>query len=146
VETLLTVNEAAKTLRVSPRTICALTQEGSLACVRIGRRVLYGPADVRAFVDRCRQVGDRQADATISSKAAMMTVTEVAEYLRVGRNKILSWIATGALQAANTATRRGGRPRYRVRKSDLDIFLDGRTKVAKPNRTRRPTRHEAERT
>jgi excisionase family DNA binding protein len=86
----------------------------------------------------------RQADATISSQPAMMTVTEVAEYLRVGRNKVLTWIATGALQAANTAVQRGGRPRYRVRKSDLDIFLDGRTKMTRPNRTRRPTRHQAD--
>lgn len=59
-ETLLNANEAAKMLRVSPRTIWALTQDGSLACVRIGRRVLYDPADLRAFVDRQRQGGDRQ--------------------------------------------------------------------------------------
>jgi hypothetical protein len=37
-----------------------LTKEGTLACIRIGRRVLYDPADVRAFVHRCRQGGDRQ--------------------------------------------------------------------------------------
>jgi excisionase family DNA binding protein len=60
VETLLTANEAAKMLRVSPRTVWTLTQEGSLACVRIGRRVLYDPADLQAFVQRCRQGGDRQ--------------------------------------------------------------------------------------
>ena len=60
-ETLLTVNETAKTLCVSPRTIWALTQDGALACVRIGRRVLYAPDDIRAFIDRCRQGGDKQA-------------------------------------------------------------------------------------
>jgi len=59
-ETLLTVGETAKTLCVSPRTIWTLTQEGALACVRIGRRVLYAPDDIRAFVDRCRQGGGRQ--------------------------------------------------------------------------------------
>lgn len=59
-ETLMTVDETAKTLCVSPRTVWTLTQDGSLTCVRIGRRVLYDPADVRAFVGRCRQGGDRQ--------------------------------------------------------------------------------------
>ena len=59
-ETLLTVDQTAKTLCVSPRTVWTLTQEGALACVRIGRRVLYAPADIRAFVDRCRQGGDKQ--------------------------------------------------------------------------------------
>ena len=59
-ETLLTVDATAKTLCVSPRTIWTLTQEGALACVRIGRRVLYDPGDVRTFVDRCRQGGGRQ--------------------------------------------------------------------------------------
>lgn len=59
-ETLLTVDATAKMLCVSPRTIWTLTQEGALACVRIGRRVLYDPSDVRTFVDRCRQGGGRQ--------------------------------------------------------------------------------------
>jgi excisionase family DNA binding protein len=60
-ETLLTVDQAAKALCISPRTVWTLTQEGALACVRIGRRVLYAPDDVRAFIDRCRQGGDKQA-------------------------------------------------------------------------------------
>jgi len=61
-ETLLTVDETAKTLCVSPRTVWTLTQERALACVRIGRRVLYAPDDVRAFVDRCREGGDKQLE------------------------------------------------------------------------------------
>ena len=59
-ETLLTVDQTAKALCISARTVWTLTQEGALACVRIGRRVLYAPDDIRAFIDRCRQGGDKQ--------------------------------------------------------------------------------------
>jgi excisionase family DNA binding protein len=59
-ESLMTAGQTAKALCVSPRTVWTLTREGVLACVRIGRRVLYAPDDIRAFVDRCRQGGDRQ--------------------------------------------------------------------------------------
>ena len=61
-ESLMTTGETATALGVSPRTVWALTQEGALACVRIGRRVMYDPADVRAFVDRCREGGDKQPE------------------------------------------------------------------------------------
>ena len=59
-ESLMTADQTAKALGVSARTVWTLTQEGALACVRIGRRVLYTPDDIRAFVDRCRQGGERQ--------------------------------------------------------------------------------------
>ncbi len=61
-ESLMTTGETATALGVSSRTVWTLTQEGALACVRIGRRVLYDPADVRAFVDRCREGGDKQPE------------------------------------------------------------------------------------
>ena len=48
-ESLMTADQTAKALGVSPRTVWTLTQEGALACVRIGRRVLYDP-------DRCSGV------------------------------------------------------------------------------------------
>jgi excisionase family DNA binding protein len=58
-EPLLTANQTAKSLCVSPRTVWSLTHEGALACIRIGRRVLYSPTDIQAFVDRCREGGDK---------------------------------------------------------------------------------------
>ena len=58
-EPLMTAAQTAKALCVSPRTVWTLTQEGALACIRIGRRVLYAPADIRAFIARCR-AGDGQ--------------------------------------------------------------------------------------
>jgi excisionase family DNA binding protein len=109
-------------------------------------RALPNPESTRAaakYLSEC-VAALRQTDSLIPPDDTTMTVTEAADHLRVGRNKILGWIATGALQAANTATRKGGRPRYRIKKTDLDIFLDARTKVAKPNRTRRAMRRQVD--
>ena len=47
---LLTAREAAETLRVSAKTLWALDRDGRLRAVRLGRRVLYDPADLRAFI------------------------------------------------------------------------------------------------
>ena len=49
---LLDTRKAAAALGISPRTIWQLTQDGHLTCVRIGRRVLYDPADVRTFIEQ----------------------------------------------------------------------------------------------
>jgi excisionase family DNA binding protein len=59
-ESLMTAEETAKALCISPRTVWTLTHDGSLESIRIGRRVLYAPDDIRAFVDRCRLGGDTQ--------------------------------------------------------------------------------------
>jgi excisionase family DNA binding protein len=58
-EQLMTAGQTAEALCISPRTVWTLTREGALACIRIGRRVLYSPDDVRAFVDRCRKGGNK---------------------------------------------------------------------------------------
>jgi excisionase family DNA binding protein len=58
-EPLMDIIDAAKMLCVSPRTVWAMTRDGGLACVRIGRRVLYAPEDIQAFVDRSREGGDK---------------------------------------------------------------------------------------
>jgi hypothetical protein len=63
-EALLTAGQTAKALCVSPRTVWTLTRESGLASIRIGRRVLYAPDDIRAFVDRCRQGGTKQVGQT----------------------------------------------------------------------------------
>jgi excisionase family DNA binding protein len=49
---LITAREAAEALGISPRTLWALTApRGSLAAVRIGRRVFYRPQDLEQFVN-----------------------------------------------------------------------------------------------
>ena len=59
-ESLMTAGQTAKALCVSSRTVWTLTKEGALKCIKIGRRVLYAPDDIRALIDRCRHGGDMQ--------------------------------------------------------------------------------------
>lgn len=67
-----------------------------------------------------------------------LTVSETARLLRVNRGKVLGWIASGRLKAMNTAKGQG-RPRYRIARADLDLFLTGRTRqpAATPAKRRR---------
>lgn len=49
---LLTTAEASKALRISQRKLWSLTApRGDLPCVRIGRNVLYTPADLDRFIE-----------------------------------------------------------------------------------------------
>jgi len=48
---LLDAREAARSLRISERTLARLTAAGSMPCVHIGRRVLYDPRDLTAWID-----------------------------------------------------------------------------------------------
>jgi len=68
--------------------------------------------------------------------AEWMTLPEVRKFLRCRESKIRSWIASGRLSAINLSD--GERPRYRIRKSDLDDFLT--TRAVRPES--RPARRE----
>ena len=48
---LIGAREAAKALAISERTLWELTNSGDVPHVRIGRRVLYDPDDLRAWID-----------------------------------------------------------------------------------------------
>jgi len=49
---LLTAREASKVLRISERSVWAVSApRGGLRCVRIGNRVLYDPVDLAAFIE-----------------------------------------------------------------------------------------------
>lgn len=64
-----------------------------------------------------------------------MTVPEVATFLRVSRNKVLTWIRSGQLRGYNVATT--GRPKYRVNRADLETFAQVQTPL-KPQPGGRP--------
>jgi hypothetical protein len=51
---LLDCRQAATRLSISPRTLWTLTNSGQIAYVKAGRRVLYDPRDLAAFIDRNR--------------------------------------------------------------------------------------------
>lgn len=48
---LLDAKAAAEALRISPRSLWSLTHSGCIGHVRIGRRILYKPADIAAFIE-----------------------------------------------------------------------------------------------
>jgi len=59
-DALLTRQEAADRLRVSTRTLDDLEASGRLQAIRIGRRVLYHPATLDAFIRQQSREGDRR--------------------------------------------------------------------------------------
>jgi len=54
-EPLLTPDEAAAVLRISLRKLWGLTATAALPCVKIGRRKLYDPADIRDFIEAMKR-------------------------------------------------------------------------------------------
>jgi len=59
VEKLLTYRDAGKLLGVTERTVWELVNRGELPAVRFGRNVRIDPADLRAYIDRCKTSGRR---------------------------------------------------------------------------------------
>jgi len=56
---LLSVRDAARALAICPRTLWTLTDAGDIRCIRLGRRVLYDPRDLTAWIDR-QKVADSE--------------------------------------------------------------------------------------
>ena len=63
-----------------------------------------------------------------------LTPPEIAELLRVSSEKVLGWIRKAELKAVNVSE--GFRPRYRIRREDLDLFL--RSREVQPPAPRAP--------
>jgi len=61
-EKMLTAEEVAKFLTVSPRTLWGLTKSGELPAIKVKHRVFYRPADIEAFIDANRTTGPRNND------------------------------------------------------------------------------------
>lgn len=57
VEKLLTYKQAGELLGVTERTVWTLVADGELQVVRFGRSVRIDPADLRAYIDRCKTPG-----------------------------------------------------------------------------------------
>ena len=79
--------------------------------------------------------------ATIDNQ--YLSPPQVAELLHVSHGKVLAWITSGDLRAADLATHRGQRPRWRIARTDLDDFLARRAATGPPVPTRR-RRHTQE--
>jgi Helix-turn-helix domain len=68
-----------------------------------------------------------------------LTPPQIAAEHHIRQSKVAGWIRSGELNAYNLAEHAGGRPRWRVRRSDLEAFLLRRQsqKPADPIRRRR---------
>jgi len=64
-----------------------------------------------------------------------MTPREIAKLLRVSPDKALGWIRRGKLKAVNVSD--SFRPRFRVSREDLDVFLKAREVQPPPPRQKR---------
>jgi excisionase family DNA binding protein len=69
-----------------------------------------------------------------------LTVPEVAKFLRVSPDKVLSWIRSGRLRGYNVAEKENGRPKYRVNPEDLEAFIQMRMPIQPVPRGRPPGR------
>jgi hypothetical protein len=52
----------------------------------------------------------------------VMTPPQLARIYGVNVQKVLLWIKNGELTAINLAARAGGRPRWRIRQTDVEVF------------------------
>lgn len=72
--------------------------------------------------------------------AVWLGVGDIARSWVVNESKVLGFIKSGELRATNVATRAGGKPRWRVRPSDLEAFTAARAAVPQAPVSRRSRR------
>jgi predicted site-specific integrase-resolvase len=73
-----------------------------------------------------------------------LSAPQLAEEFTVSVNKIHAWIESGELRAVNLATKRDGRPRYSIRREDVDAFE--RSREATPSVVPRASARKRRRT
>ena len=69
-----------------------------------------------------------------------LTPPQVAKMLGVNTGKVLSWIRTGQLKAANVTKKPGGRPKYRILPVELQVLLARLQPTPPPVKTRQRKR------
>lgn len=89
------------------------------------------------------QVQAEGASPSWAAERGVLNPPDVAERLRVSPDTVHGWIRSGQLKASNLAAP-GRRPRYKIRREDLDNFLAKRqpTTPPKPARRRRKSAPE----
>ncbi|HUT58339.1 MAG TPA: helix-turn-helix domain-containing protein [Phycisphaerae bacterium] len=71
---LLSAFRAAKALDISERKLWELTDpRGPIPCVRIGRRVLYDPRDLQAYIDQQKGQQTLSADRSLPLDSTQRT-------------------------------------------------------------------------
>ena len=59
------------------------------------------------------------------------TVKQLADFYLVERHKVIAWIKSGELAAANVATDPDARPTWRIARADFDRFWESRSSARK---------------
>ncbi|RAQ95806.1 MULTISPECIES: helix-turn-helix domain-containing protein [Thermogemmatispora] len=78
---------------------------------------------------RTRTHHEETAGREMEPPTELLTVSEVAQRLRVDDTTVRRWIKSGALEAI-LLPHRGKRQGYRVKKSTLDALIHGTTAVS----------------
>jgi excisionase family DNA binding protein len=113
-----------------------LTQGVHHVACRLGCDMETTPTDMPQ--DATTIVGKRVAwEVAVPTGDCPLTVPEVAKFLRVRPDKVLSWVRSGRLRGYNVAERENGRPKYRVNPDDLQSFMQQRA-VTQPAPKGRP--------
>jgi excisionase family DNA binding protein len=73
VDKLLTVSDLMASLRISRPTLYRLLKSGQLIPVRIGKRTLFDPADIRAFIEASK------SGMPLTKKPQVKKATKVAK-------------------------------------------------------------------
>jgi excisionase family DNA binding protein len=60
---LLSINEVAELLGISRPTVYALIRRGGLVPIRVGERIRFDPADIRAYLERNREISPEMREA-----------------------------------------------------------------------------------
>ncbi len=87
-EKLLTVEEVMKTLRISRPTLYRLLKSGKLEPVRIGKRVLFEIAEIRAFIGRSKGGEGQQKEQKKQKKQAVQKTTRKEKQKPVRERKV----------------------------------------------------------
>jgi|WetSurMetagenome_2_1015567.scaffolds.fasta_scaffold56742_3 excisionase family DNA binding protein len=82
VDKLLTVSDLMASLRISRPTLYRLLKSGQLIPVRIGKRTLFDPADIRAFIEASK------SGAPLAKKPQAKKVAKVAKQPKSKPRKI----------------------------------------------------------
>jgi excisionase family DNA binding protein len=62
VEPLMSIDEVARVLRISPRGVYRLMRRGQLESLKVGGRTLLEPDEVRRFIASQRRCRDREEE------------------------------------------------------------------------------------
>lgn len=94
--------------------------------------------DAKRFLAACIAAAKANAEKTEpaqQSKDIPLKPTDVAKLLSVSPATVIDWIRTNQLKASNLAS--GNRPRYAIRREDLDAFLKMRQPEPPVRRSKR---------